>query len=324
MPRQARLDIPGALHHIMIRGVNKGDIFYDKRDKQIFLERLGANVTEAKSSVYAWTLMSNHVHLLFKSGEKGISAVMRKQLTWYAIHFNRRHRRTGHLFENRYKSILCEEDRYLLALIRYIHLNPIRAGIVKTMETLDSYPWSGHSVIMGKNKREWTDAEYVLAQFGGSGKRAKTEYRKFVEEGIPMGRVPELTGGGLIRSHGGWSQVVSMRRRGKERLESDERILGDGDFVNKILEEAEEKEMRQLKIRRSGRSIEDIITEQSADFSVSAAELRSGSRRRKVSRARAAIAKKCTEELGITAAEIARHLGVNTSAISKALMRSEL
>ncbi len=164
----------------------------------------------------------------------------------------------------------------------------------------------------------------MLKTRGGSGERAKTEYRKFVKEGIPMGRIPELTGGGLIRSHGGWSQVVSMRRRGKERPESDERVLGDSEFVNRILEEAEEKERRQLKIRRFGRRIEDIITEQSADFGISAAELRSGSRRRNVSRARAAIAKICTEELGITAAEIARHLGVNTSAITKALIRSKL
>ncbi|MBW2312487.1 MAG: transposase, partial [Deltaproteobacteria bacterium] len=97
---------------------------------------------EAKCSVYAWTLMDNHIHILFKSGEKGISTVMRKLLTWYAIFFNRRHKRTGHLFENRYKSILCEEDRYLLALIRYIHLNPVRAGIIKNISKLDSYPWS--------------------------------------------------------------------------------------------------------------------------------------------------------------------------------------
>lgn len=160
----------------MIRGANRGDIFYDEQDRQKFLERLGANVTEAKCSIYAWTLMSNHVHLLFKSGEKGISPVMRKQPTWYAIYFNRRHGRTGHLFGNRYKSILCEEDRYLLALIRYIHLNPVRAGIVKNMEELDNYPWSGHSVIMGKNKHKWMGAEYVLSQFDSSGKSAKTEF----------------------------------------------------------------------------------------------------------------------------------------------------
>jgi putative transposase len=84
MPRQARLDVPGALHHIMVRGINKANIFDDNEDKTRFLERLGQNVIEGKCSVYAWVLMDNHVHLLFKSGKHGISAVMRKQLTWYA------------------------------------------------------------------------------------------------------------------------------------------------------------------------------------------------------------------------------------------------
>ena len=139
MPRQARLDVPGALHHIMVRGINKSDIFEDNQDKTLFLERLGQNVIDGKCSVYAWVLMDNHAHILFKSGKLGISAVMRRLLTWYAQYFNRRHRRTGHLFENRYKSILCDEDNYLLALIRYIHVNPVRAGIVTTLKELDSY-----------------------------------------------------------------------------------------------------------------------------------------------------------------------------------------
>ncbi|MEW6215904.1 MAG: transposase, partial [Nitrospirota bacterium] len=274
----------------------------------------------AKCSIYAWSLMSNHAHILFKSGEKGISSVMRKLLTWYAIYFNRRHKRTGHLFENRYKSVLCEEDRYFLALIRYIHLNPVRAGIIKKMEELDSYPWSGHSSIMGNIKYKWMDREYVLARFGVSRNRAKKEYRAFMEEGMNMGHSSEFSGGGLIRSHGGWAQVVSMRRRGKE-LEFDERILGGSDFVQKVLEEAEERELRQLRIRKSGIGIADIIGQECTKFQVSAAELSNGSRRRKVSKARAAIARRSAEELGITAAEIARHLGVNTSAITKAITR---
>ena len=126
MPRKARLDVPGALHHIIVRGINKTPIFGDDQDKTRFLERLSENITKGTCTVYAWVLMTNHLHLLFKSGKEGISAVMRKQLTWYAQYYNRRHTRTGHLFENRYKSILCDEDTYLLALIRYIHLNPIR------------------------------------------------------------------------------------------------------------------------------------------------------------------------------------------------------
>ena len=130
MPRQARLDIAGALHHVMLRGINKSAIFEDDQDRALFVQRLEKNIAAADARVYAWVLMTNHVHILFKSGKQGISQVMRKQLTWYAQYFNHRHSRSGHLFENRYKSVLCDEDNYLLALIRYIHLNPLRAGIV--------------------------------------------------------------------------------------------------------------------------------------------------------------------------------------------------
>jgi len=307
----------------MIRGINKSDIFLDAEDRQKFLDRLGLNVTDSGCHIYAWTLMDNHVHLLFKSGEHGISSVMRKQLTWYAMYFNRKYKRTGHLFENRYKSILCEEDKYLLALVRYIHLNPLRAGIIKTMKELDSYLWTGHSTIMDRSNNEWMDTYYVLAQFGTNLEKARTNYRKFVEEGVALGRVPELTGGGLLRSNGGWSEVTSMKRRGQKH-DSDERILGGSDFVNRTLEEADDKERRQLNIKRDDRSIVDIINEQCAVFGVDKIALKSGSRQRKVSRARAIIAKKCKEELKMTLADIARCLGVNTSAVKKALKRLEV
>jgi len=159
---------------------------------------------------------------------------MRKLLTWYAQYYNRRHKRTGHLFENRYKSILCDEKNYLLALVRYIHLNPIRAGIIKTIEELDSYPWSGHRAVVGKAKYPWMDIESVLSQFGDTRRKAINEYRRFMHEGVDQGAVKELTGGGLIRSQGGWSQVLSMRRRGQAE-DFDQRILGGGEFVNQIL-----------------------------------------------------------------------------------------
>src|SRR4030043_2402645 len=209
MPRQARLDISGALHHIMVRGVNKSDIFEDDQDKTLFLERLGQNVIDGKCSVYAWVLMDSHAHILFKSGERGISAVMRKLLTWYAQYFNRRYRRTGHLFENRYKSILCDEDNYLLALIRYIHLNPVRANIIRTLEELDIYPWSGHHAIIGKAGSPWMRIGDGLSEFASTRRKAISEYRKFVKDGIGQKYDPQFSGGGLIRSQGGWSQVLS-------------------------------------------------------------------------------------------------------------------
>ena len=322
MPRQARLDVPGALHHIMVRGINKSDIFKDDQDKALFIERLGQNVIEGKCSVYAWVLMDNHVHLLFKSGQRGISAVMRKLLTWYAQYFNRRHGRSGHLFENRYKSILCDEDNYLLALVRYIHLNPIRGDMVTTLKELDSYPWSGHSDLMGKAEHEWMDTGYILSQFGGRKKAARNAYHRFMGEGLAMGRIPDFTGGGLVRSKGGWSYVVSSRRRGQVE-EYDERILGSGDFVNAILKETEEKTRRQLKLRKADKTLPKIIEEECKEGGISGIELRGGSRRRKVSAVRGRVAKRGVDELGIAMAEIARQVGVSTSSIAKAVVRLE-
>lgn len=322
MPRQARLDAPGALHHIMVRGIDKTDIFTDDTDKAKFLERLGQNIAEGKCAIYAWVLMDNHIHLLFKSGKSGISFVMRRLLTWYAQYYNRRHSRVGHLFQNRYKSILCDEDTYLLALIRYIHLNPVRAHIVKTIEELDHYAWSGHSAIVGKIKRAWMDIEAALYQFGDKRRRAVTEYRRFVMAEFGTDRKPELTGGGLIRSQGGWSRVLGLRRSG-QREEFDERILGSGDFVQVILSEAEELQLRQTKLRRRGKGIADIIREECRNHGVKERELMNGSRRKKVSFARAEIALRCKEEIGCSGAEIARHLGVSTTSINRAIARME-
>jgi REP element-mobilizing transposase RayT len=320
MPRQARLDVPGALHHIIVRGINKAPIFVDDQDKNRFLERLSQNVTQGQCTVYAWVLMTNHIHLLFKSGKEGISAVMRKQLTWYAQYYNRRHKRTGHLFENRYKSILCDEDAYLLALIRYIHLNPIRAKIIQTMEELDRYPWTGHRAFIGKADHPWMDIDTALSEFGDKRKKAILEYRRFIREGIREGRNPELTGGGLIRSQGGWSQVMAMRRRGKKE-EYDERILGSGDFVHAIVKEVEERQLRQIKYRRGGKTIQKIVDEECKACEINQKELKAGGKRSSVSTARANIAYRCREELGASAAEIARHLGVNTSCIIRAIER---
>ncbi len=156
--------------------------------------------------------METHAHLLVRSGKAGVSSLMRKLLTWYAQYYKRRHNRTGHLFENRYKSILCEEEKYLLALVRYIHLNPVRANVVKTIEELDRYPWSGHRMIMGKEEYRWMDRGYLLAQFASTKRKALRAYWHFVQEGLGEGHRPDLGGGGLIRSQGGWSQVLQESR----------------------------------------------------------------------------------------------------------------
>jgi putative transposase len=300
----------------MVRGIDKAKIFRDDQDKAAFLERLGQNVLEAECSVYAWVLMDNHVHLLFRSGRQGISAVMRKLLTWYAQYFNRRHRRTGHLFQNRYKSVLCEEEAYLLALVRYIHLNPIRANIIQTLEELDRYPSSGHRAVIGKASYDWMGVPDVLEEFGTGRRKAIAAYRQFVREGLGQKHDPTFSGGGLSRSHSGWSQVLSRRRKKQEEA-YDERILGCGDFVHSVLKDAEEKQLRQVKLRRTGLTIDRIVKQEVDKSKISAKELQAGSRRKIVSDARATIARRAVEELGLSCAEVARHLGVCTSSISR-------
>ncbi len=119
----------------------------------------------------------------------------------------------------------------MLELVRYIHLNPLRAKIVDDLEKLDHYPYSGHSVLMGKRKRDWQDVEYVLGFFGKRLGGAQKKYGLYVEKGVSMGRRPELVGGGLIRSLGGWDEIKKMRLTGQDRIKSDQRILGESDFV---------------------------------------------------------------------------------------------
>jgi putative transposase len=185
---------------------------------------------------------------------------MRRLLTGYAQGFNRRHKRRGHLFQNRYKSIVCEEEPYLLELVRYIHLNPVRAALVKNLGELDRYAWSGHRSLLGKEKNDWQERGYVLGHLSQSEREAIRGYRRFMEEGKGQGRRSELVGGGLVRSIGGWSQVSSLRGQG-ERTAYDARVLGGGDFVTEVLREADQRVKRYLPARGKEAFIERLVKE---------------------------------------------------------------
>jgi len=322
MPRKARLDAPGTLHHVMIRGIERSPIFKDDQDREDFISRMGMLAQETRTRILAWALMRNHVHILFFSGPTGISKFMRRLLTGYALRYNRRYRRSGHLFQNRYKSIVCEEESYLLELVRYIHLNPLRVAVVKSMAELDQYPWSGHRVLVGKGKNDWQEREYVLHQFHEREGKAIRAYGKFMEEGKGQGRRSELVGGGLIRSLGGWSQVISLRGS-REKMEYDCRILGSGDFVAEIIREAEQKVRRYLRVSEMKSAIDNAIKEMCGEERIVEQELRLGVRTRKYSGVRAKIAYHLSHEFGISRAEIARQTGVCTSAIAKAIQNLE-
>ena len=320
MPRQARLDSPGTLHHVMIRGIEGRSIVGDEEDRRDFVRRLGELAVASGTAIYAWALMSNHAHILLSSGVVGLAPFMRRLLTGYAVNYNLRHRRHGHLFQNRYKSIVCDGDSYFTELVRYIHLNPLRVKLVKDIKALEKYPYSGHGAILASVSCDWQDRDSVLAQFGGRETQAREAYRRFVEEGIALGRRPELVGGGLIRSAGGWAEVRSQRQR-REPEPFDERILGSGEFVERVLAEAEARVQRQQAARRRSGRVERVTAEACKKNGASLTELRSGSRRGKLPTIRAALAYKLVEDFGVAIADVARQLGISTSGVSKILTR---
>lgn len=321
MPRQARLDSPGTLHHVMLRGIERRRIVDDEEDRKNFVTRLGKLATETRTSIYAWALMTNHAHILLSSGSRGLSHFMRRFMTGYAVSYNLRHRRYGHLFQNRYKSIVCDADSYFTELVRYIHLNPLRTELVGDLSGLERYPYCGHGVILGRIRNDWQDREYVLSWFGDREGVAKRAYGRYVEEGVALGRRPELVGGGLVRSLGSWSEVISLRRRGA-RERADERILGSGEFAERILKEADLRVREQYSARERKRRMEEFILELCQKQNVSMTELSCGSRRGSIPRVRAQIARGLVESHGISMAEVARRVGVSTSAISKMMTKS--
>jgi REP element-mobilizing transposase RayT len=320
MPRHARLDAPGTLHHVIIRGIEKRRIVADKKDQLNFVSRMGNIASETGTEIYAWALMTNHAHILLRSSEFGLSRYMRRLLTGYAISYNRRHHRHGHLFQNRYKSIVCEEETYFLELIRYIHLNPLRAGLINNLSGLDRYPWSGHGVLMGRHANNWQNRGYVLQRFGKKENDAISAYREYVSAGVEQGERPELVGGGLIRSMGGWSEVKAMRLAGIHEL-ADDRILGSGEFVEQIIKESEGNVRLQFAGADKKEQIDKVIQQTCNKAGIHIKELQAGGRRRQIALVRKKLIQILVKEAGVPLAETARHLGVSTSAISKSLMR---
>ena len=322
MPRKARLDAPGALHHVMTRGIEGRKIFRGKVDYEDFLSRLRVSVLECGIEIYAWALLPNHFHLLVRTRATSLSSAMRKLLTGYVVSFNRRHRRHGYLFQNRYKSLLCEDEPYLLELTRYIHVNPYRPGLVKSLEELDRYSWCGHSVLMGEVDRSWQNVDEILGRFGEGRKRARSGYRRFVREGIDEGRRPEYTGDRVARGGQGWSEVLPVRRRKGEEM-SDSRILGSDVFVEGVLREARGRERESVKVTDRRRQFKLLLKEVAKAHGVDITELTSGARRQGVRRARGDLAHAAVKGLGMSGAEVARHLGVTTSCVNRIVSKRE-
>jgi REP element-mobilizing transposase RayT len=293
MPRKARIDAPGALHHIIVRGIERRRIFSDDQDRENFVKRLDDIITDTETFCFGWALIPNHLHLLLRTGKTSLSTVMRRLLTSYAVFYNRRHRRHGQLFQNRFKSILCQEDTYLLELVRYIHLNPLRAKLIKDLKELDKYPYSGHSAIMAKKQRDFQDVEYVLRFFGK-----------------------------IIRSAGGWSVLKAMRRA-QVCMKGDERILGDGEFTQSVLDSAKEQVEQRYRLKTQGYNLDKAALRVSTVLGLDPEQIWVPGKHPMTVKARSSFCYWAVRQLGFSATELSKRLGISQPAVSISVKRGE-
>ncbi|HEB12539.1 MAG TPA: transposase [Actinobacteria bacterium] len=299
MPRLPRLDAPGLTQHVIGRGIEKRPIFCDDQDKLAFMDRLGDLLIETNTRCYAWCLMGNHFHLLVKTGSVSLGKLMNRLLGGHSSYFNRRHNRVGHLFQNRYKSIVCQEEVYLITLVRYIHLNPLRANTVRDLKDLVLFPYSGHRYLMGKDNLNWLAIDEVLGHFGKTKATAREAYVNFLSDFDGEDR-----------------QNLSIRDQGeKDKQQSNgSRILGDADFKNDIMQDIKIAEVSNLV------SPKLLIMKTAHLMGTTPALIKTSTKLRVVANARA-VAAYIAQKIGITGTALAKEIYVTEACISRSARR---
>jgi REP element-mobilizing transposase RayT len=281
MPRPLRIHVPGAFHHVTLRGNHRQDIFFSAADRQIFADLVAEVIDRFCARVHAFCWMTNHVHLLVQVGDAPLGNLMLRIASRYARSVQRRFQTTGHLFERRYHAVLVDADEYLLELLRYIHLNPVRAGMVRTA---DDYPWSSHHAYVDASVIPWLTTDFALRRFHSEREPAIAAYRRFIGGGDPESRSPL-----------------------EECNPNDRRVLGDDRFLAKLL--------RESWCPRSRKSLDQLIADACRQFDVTLDALQSSSRQRQVTRTRAWIAHQAVTLRIASLSEVARRFGRNEASL---------
>ena len=288
MPRKPRIHYPGAVYHVILRG-NAGDpTFFDDRDRYRLYLILQYAVEKFRCRIHAFCLMRNHIHLVTQVDDIPLSRIMQNVSQRFTKWINFSQSRTGHLFQGRYKALLIDADTYLLELVRYVHLNPVRAGAAADA---DGYPWTGHRGYLGKECIPWLTTDFVLSMLSPSIVSARNAYESFVQDGIGEGRRGEF-------------------HRGK----CEGRILGDDSFTDEILVRAHQKEKREY-------TLDEVVGRACARFRISEEKLKAPGKIRPMSEARAIAAAIVQASPHLRLTDLARLLGRDVSALGKAAQR---
>lgn len=306
MARKPRVEYPGAFYHVISRGNNKQVIFQDEQDYRVYITRIGKYHEKYKFIIYAFVLMPNHIHLLIETISVPLSKIMQGLQQSYALYFHNKYKSVGHVFQGRYKAIVCERDSYLLELVRYIHLNPVRAGLTRN---LNDYPWSSHQTYLGKKKHTFVEKSWLMNIISEDKASAIEEYSNFILSGID--KEPEQR----------FYEVV------------DQRLLGSSEFIEEILQKTVTKEEKRQKAFLSNKSyngkkvnmveMRDILEAISEITGISPQSILSESRERAVSDARSIFAYVAVRYTGFTSKALAKYLQKEESSVSNIIHRVE-
>ncbi len=288
MPRQLRLHVPGGFYHVTLRGNHRQAIFFEESDRDI-LDAIVADVTASQNvRIHAFCWMTNHLHAVIQVSDVPLGRIVLRIASRYARIIQSRLATTGHLFERRYQCVLVDAEEYLLTLIRYIHLNPVRAGLVTNPA---NYRWSSHNHYLGRAEHRWVSAEFTLRLFAREEELARAMYRDFMED-----RNPAKWGEGYLATNPG-----------------NPHVLGSDDFVGKVTGKA-----RPISARRS---LEDLVAESCRRFGVTAGMLISPFKSRSLAAARAWIAHEAVADRTATICAVARRLQRSESSIRELMTR---
>lgn len=288
MARKPRIHFPGALYHVMLRGNCGQDIFLSSSDRNRLFLLLQEGVNRFGNRIHAFCFMDNHIHLAIQVADVPLSKIIQNISFRYTRWINDKFRKTGHLFQGRYKALLVDQDSYLIELVRYIHLNPVRAGLVNQPE---DYQWSGHNCYLGNENLTWLTTDWVLGQFGEERTTARHNFTKFINEGKGLDSDNKF-------HHGS---------------KKDGRIIGDDVFLDKILNR------KDYQTRKP--DFDEIEETVCREFSLSKGELRKKGTQHKPAQARALIGLVATQLEVSTLTEVATCFQRDISTLSTGIKR---
>jgi len=305
MPRKARLSPAASFFHVMARGIEGRDIFATDEDRERFLGLLSTGLARTGYACYAWALMRNHYHLVLRSSDVHLSALMRPLNAAYAQGFSKAHSRTGYLFQGRYKSVVTQDQGYVEQLVRYVHANPLRVGVCKTLTDLANYRWTGHAVLMGTREAAFQDTWPVLRRFGRTVADGRKGYAEFIAEAVNQS-----------------SESLSVLRKGntdRDGRTPGSYVIGDPEFVRSVIAKERENRLRIARHQLERLSIEDLAAKFAAAAGITPEDLLRRARGNYRAAARKVFAYVCCREYGFTIVDVARYLGHTHSPMSLAV-----